>query len=366
MHAKALCVASYLVQLIAGAQFRAGQRRTWSLYADSSWKPLQALDNALDAVWSWEEGVLHSVVGSAQAQAQAISSFVANAPAAAPPVPAPAPMPSPAVRAPAPAPAPTGNQSGNRTDTAEGGQQSGCCWAQAQAASHGDVHKIPPPVVDRNPLHTSDDTLSEEAWEAATPKFEDLDCIQRDGIVTMDEAATFGTMNGVPWGEIQPIFQYLDKDHNQNVTRLEYETAHPVSKDMLQDFRAGFADIDLNGDNMISSEEWMAFCHDWVHPHPSIEKCNELMSEADTRAPKGEIDRVEFEVGSRACTSKCTAMLQGRSMEAHQLKKRYALKAVVKRARPPNYRQLLATYIRRWTALRRMREIKLRGAVLAD
>lgn len=225
-----------------------------------------------------------------------------------------------------------------------------------------DPSKLRGPIINTEATLVDDDTLSEEAWEFAEPKFEDLDS-DHDEIITPDEAATFGTKNGVPWSEIKPIFKFLDKNHDKNITEVEFDNHHPISKRMLEDFRTGFADIDLDGNNMISSEEWRAFCHDWMRPHPTPEKCNTLFKDADTRAPKDEIDRIEFEVGAKACTANCVAMLQGKSKQS----KKYSLKGMVhSKSRPPTAAQQLGAYVRRWTAIRRAREAHLSHAVLAD
>jgi len=226
-----------------------------------------------------------------------------------------------------------------------------------------EADKLGAPTVNRSAVLVDDDTLSEEAWEAAAPTFKDIDCIDQDGIATPDEAATFGTKNGVPWSEIKPIFKFLDKNHDKNVSAKEFDSSRPISKRMIEDFRTGFADIDLDGNNMISSKEWRAFCQDWMNPHPAPKKCNSLFADADTRDPKEEIDRIEFEVGAHQCTANCVAMLQGKN----HLDTKFAMKAMVhSKSRPPNAKQMLGAYVRRWTTIRRERERHLHNAVLAD
>jgi len=140
-----------------------------------------------------------------------------------------------------------------------------------------------------------EDTLSEVAMEAAKPSFDDMDCITKDGIITIDEAATFGTKTGVPWGEVKPIFDAIDMNKDGNISREEWNEAHPVSREMLEDLRAGFKDIDLDANNMINDEEWLAFCNGWMVPKLAADKCHELFVAADVSLPTGSIDRTEFE-----------------------------------------------------------------------
>lgn len=157
------------------------------------------------------------------------------------------------------------------------------------------------PPINRSPVQTNNDTISEEAFDGAEPVFGDLDCIDRDNVLTLDEAATFGVKNGVPWSEVKPIFEYLDSNGDGEVTVDEFNNAKPDSEKMIQDFRPGFRDIDLDGDNLISRVEWMAFCNGWMSPHPTKSVCDELFNASDTMRPKEEIDRSEFENAGKEC-----------------------------------------------------------------
>lgn len=164
-----------------------------------------------------------------------------------------------------------------------------------------DAEILPP--IDRSPTAVNNDTLSEEAFDGVGLVFGDLDCIDRDNVLTLDEAATFGVKNGIPWAEVKPIFEYLDSNGDGEVTKEEFSNAKPDSEKMIQDFRPGFRDIDLDGDNLISKTEWMAFCNGWMTPHPTKEVCNELFNASDTMRPKDEIDRSEFENAGKECVS---------------------------------------------------------------
>lgn len=157
--------------------------------------------------------------------------------------------------------------------------------------------------IDRDPFKYKNDTLSEEAFDAAEPHFADLDCLKRDSQITIDEAATFGVKNGVPWSEIKPIFETLDKNGDGKISKDEFNRNTTLHQKLLEDLRPGFQDIDLDGNNLISTQEWLAFCHGWMTPHPTEKTCNSLFDAADTLKPKGEIDRSEFENAGRECHS---------------------------------------------------------------
>jgi len=207
----------------------------------------------------------------------------------------------------------------------------------AQALESGKIPnaQILPPI-DRSPVHVSNDTLSEEAFDGAEPVFGDLDCIDRDNVLTLDEAATFGVKNGVPWSEVKPIFEYLDSNGDGEVTVDEFNNAKPDSEKMIQDFRPGFRDIDLDGDNLISRVEWMAFCNGWMSPHPTKQVCDELFNASDTMSPKDEIDRSEFVNAGKECISiddgNCAEFIQ---MVSHHSSHRVKLAAVVQASWQP-------------------------------
>lgn len=192
------------------------------------------------------------------------------------------------------------------------------------------------PPVDRNPVFVNNDTLSEEAFDGAEPVFGDLDCIDRDNVLTLDEAATFGVKNGVPWSEVKPIFEYLDSNGDGEVTVDEFDDAKPDSEKMIQDFRPGFRDIDLDGDNLISRIEWMAFCNGWMTPHPTKQVCEELFNASDTTTPTEEIDRSEFENAGKECNNidegRCAFFVQ---MVAHHNARRVKLAAIVQASWQP-------------------------------
>lgn len=197
-----------------------------------------------------------------------------------------------------------------------------------------DARILPP--IDRSPTLVNNDTLSEEAFDGAEPVFGDLDCIDRDNVLTLDEAATFGVKNGVPWSEVKPIFEYLDSNGDGEVTVDEFNNAKPDSEKIIQDFRPGFRDIDLDGDNLISKTEWMAFCNGWMSPHPTRQVCDELFNASDTMRPKDEIDRSEFENAGKECVNiddgNCAEFVQ---MVARHGSQRVKLAAVVQASWQP-------------------------------
>jgi len=185
--------------------------------------------------------------------------------------------------------------------------------------SHSNSTSILSKDIDRNPYNYNDDTLSEKAFEAAEPQFADLDCLKRDSVITVDEAATFGVKNGVPWSEIKPVFEVLDANKDGSISKSEFETNKILHQQFLKDFRTGFKDIDLDGDTMISRKEWMAFCDGWMTPHPTEKVCKGLFDAADIQVPKGQIDRSEFERAGKQCHPKedgCEQPAKGTLLQA--------------------------------------------------
>lgn len=142
-------------------------------------------------------------------------------------------------------------------------------------------------------------SIAERAIEAASPDFGDLDCIDRDNFVTVHEAATFGMKNGIPWSEIAPIFEVVDMDKDNRISRKEFDQGHPVSKAILEDLRAGFRDIDLDNNYLIDVQEWMLYCDGWMVPRPSTATCEELFKTADSSEPMGTLDHSEFVNGGK-------------------------------------------------------------------
>jgi len=191
-----------------------------------------------------------------------------------------------------------------------------CCENKEKGCPEGLVVRVPrAEVFERNTdwqkahvdhgaiPHLEPDALSEEAMDAAEPGFEDLDCIDKDGVITIHEAATYGVKNGVPWGEIRPIFDVMDMNKDNEISREEFDQAHPVSHAVFQDFRAGFKDIDLDSDGLISENEWMSYCNGWMTKKPQQHVCEELFKAGDTEAPMGEIDQHEFYTAGSHCSS---------------------------------------------------------------
>jgi Ca2+-binding EF-hand superfamily protein len=150
---------------------------------------------------------------------------------------------------------------------------------------------------------TKDDTLTEEAFDSVNPTFSDFDCLTKDGVITVNEAATFGVKNGVPWSEIKPVFQHVDANSDGKITSKEFSAEEDSNSKLFQDLRAGFADIDLDGDGLISNDEWMGFCHGWMTPHPPEKLCKQLFKVADTSDPKNMVNRQEFEQAGKECDS---------------------------------------------------------------
>lgn len=142
----------------------------------------------------------------------------------------------------------------------------------------------------------SNRSAAEAAMYSAGPTFEDLDSTvaARDGVITQDEAATWGMKNGVPWSEMKGLFVRFDRNNNSKLEKREFEAALPNSQNFLSSLGSSFEDIDYNGDKLISEPEWLAFCNGWMTPKPSEAVCKEIFKEADVDAPHDLIDKVEF------------------------------------------------------------------------
>lgn len=146
----------------------------------------------------------------------------------------------------------------------------------------------------------ANDSLSELAFEAANLSFGDIDS-NNDSQITVHEAATFSVRNGVPWGDIKPIFDTVDTNHDHIITKEEFLANHGEASDVLQDLRARFRDIDINQDGFVSSDEWMAYCDGWMVSNISRETCAHMFEAADRNEPKGAIDREEFDGAGAHC-----------------------------------------------------------------
>jgi hypothetical protein len=147
------------------------------------------------------------------------------------------------------------------------------------------------------------DSLSEEAMDAAEPNFNTLDCLNKDGVVTQDEAATFCVKNAIPWSEGKLLFHALDIDHDGNISQSEYYLNHSVSRKILEDLQPDFSDLDLDKDSLVSRKEWMSFCNGWMVPKLAAGTCKDLFDTADTAEPKDFVDSAEFMTAGPKCKS---------------------------------------------------------------
>jgi hypothetical protein len=148
-----------------------------------------------------------------------------------------------------------------------------------------------------------EDSLASEAMDGAQPGFDDLDCVKQDGLVTPDEVATYCLMNGIPYSEGKVLFDVVDVNHDGLISRKEFSESHPVGDSVLEDLRPSFRDIDFDGDTLLSSKEWMSFCHGWMVPNLTIGTCRDLFDVSDTNKPKGFIDDAEFKTAGSKCKS---------------------------------------------------------------
>mmetsp|Transcript_32645 Transcript_32645/g.96964 ORF Transcript_32645/g.96964 Transcript_32645/m.96964 type:complete len:175 (+) Transcript_32645:92-616(+) len=137
-------------------------------------------------------------------------------------------------------------------------------------------------------------TLADKAAAAAGPTFSDLDH-DHDLNVTVHEAALFGMKNGVSWGDLRRMFVEVDKNHDHNMTLAEFNGDLPTSQEMLHSIGSTFTAVDLNGDELIDHDEWLAYCRGWMKPRPSHDNCEDLFYEASgRRGDKETVDRLEF------------------------------------------------------------------------
>eukprot|EP00928_Gymnodinium_smaydae_P014549 TRINITY_DN15349_c0_g1_i1.p2 TRINITY_DN15349_c0_g1~~TRINITY_DN15349_c0_g1_i1.p2 ORF type:complete len:355 (+),score=85.34 TRINITY_DN15349_c0_g1_i1:148-1212(+) len=220
--------------------------------------------------------------------------FLGQAPAAAPP-----PLPPPGLVPPAPAP-PTRQQ---RREERE----------QRQAARQGGVAQNGSNFSNDSNFTGPSDTLAQEAWDMANPGFDQLDTDPKDGIITVDEAATFALSNGVPWASMKPLFDVIDLDRNHQITRQEYNASRTRARKYLQEISPTFRDLDLDSDGKLHLEEWMLYCNGWMVANLSKATCESLFNAADRFPPKGIVDRREFLNAGRYCHTaddgNCTSLL---------------------------------------------------------
>ncbi|CAK0876236.1 unnamed protein product [Prorocentrum cordatum] len=153
------------------------------------------------------------------------------------------------------------------------------------------------------------DSIAEAAMREAGPTFQDLDCVERDGVVTEDEAATWSVKNGVPYGEIRNIFDMFDEDGSRTLSEQEFERGQPLAGRVLAGLGAAFESVDRDGSGSVSRHEWLAYCSGWMTPRPPPQSCARLFDDAlaSGGGPGGELGRDGFE----ACGRMAAALQEG-------------------------------------------------------
>eukprot|EP00440_Ansanella_granifera_P009051 gb/GFBE01009806.1/.p1 GENE.gb/GFBE01009806.1/~~gb/GFBE01009806.1/.p1 ORF type:complete len:258 (+),score=64.93 gb/GFBE01009806.1/:1-774(+) len=141
-------------------------------------------------------------------------------------------------------------------------------------------------------------SLGHAALRAGRPEFADLDNIERDNLVSVNEAATYAAKQGIPWSQMKDMFGKLDEDGDFYISEDEYRRQEAFAP--MKDLSTQFSAVDMDGDSMLSQKEWMAYCHGWLTPKPSPTVCSNIFTQADVAEPKELIDRSEFESGSNS------------------------------------------------------------------
>lgn len=139
------------------------------------------------------------------------------------------------------------------------------------------------------------DTIAQAAMRSAEPTFTDLDCLERDGEVTEDEAATWSVKNGVPYSEVQELFVLFDVDGSLTLSEEEFARGQPLSSRLLAGLGASFESVDRDGNGSISRHEWLSYCSGWMTPRPEPAACAQLFDDVVAESPKGELSRKQFE-----------------------------------------------------------------------
>jgi len=141
--------------------------------------------------------------------------------------------------------------------------------------------------------------MTATALTAAGLSASDLDMHPSDGIITLNETATWATVAAIPFFEVKRVFAIADKNADGQLTADELSGGQ-LSTDW-HNLRSSFKALDLDSDDLISKKEWDAYCMGWMSPRPPQKRCEDLFTKADADEPKGMLSRSEFDKGGRAC-----------------------------------------------------------------
>jgi len=157
------------------------------------------------------------------------------------------------------------------------------------------------PAVPGGLVPDSQHSMTATALTAAGLDMEDLDRNPKDGVITLNETATWAAVASIPFFEVKRVFAMSDKNADGRLTADEL-TGGKLSTDWYN-LRSSFRALDGDSDGFVSKKEWDGYCLGWMSPRPPQTVCEELFAKADTEAPKGKLNRNEFDAGGRACKS---------------------------------------------------------------
>jgi len=143
--------------------------------------------------------------------------------------------------------------------------------------------------------------MTATALTAAGLNANTLDKDPKDGVITLDETATWAAVAAIPFFEVKRVFAMADKNADGKLTPDELNDGQ-FSTDW-HNLRSSFRALDSDSDGVISKREWDGYCMGWMSPRPPQKMCEELFAKADTEFPKGLLSRNEFDKGGRVCKS---------------------------------------------------------------
>jgi len=147
----------------------------------------------------------------------------------------------------------------------------------------------------------SQHSMAATALTVAGLNINDLDKNPKDGVITLNETATWAAVAAIPFFEVKRVFAMNDKNSDGRLTADELSGGQFSSA--WHTLKSSFSALDADIDGFISKREWDSYCMGWMFPRPSRTACRELFTGADVEKPKGMLSRNEFEKGGRTCKS---------------------------------------------------------------
>lgn len=155
---------------------------------------------------------------------------------------------------------------------------------------------------DMEDIHgNGEDNMAEEMTDVdGGPKFEEFDA-NGDDLIDVNEAVTYGTVNGLPSDEVQDIFDYLDENKDGFVDRDEFDSSK--GDEVTEDLAPTHEDLDLNTDGMVDWAEWELACvcgKTYLDTCASETMCKDLYNTADVDGDDL-LSKKEFDGAGEAC-----------------------------------------------------------------